>query len=118
MPLSSRPRFLTATPIRGPFRLRSYGSTLRPPSRAAGPGLQQRRNGRAAACHPDSFALIAAATAGARRIWCDGFAMSKAGVILSGLVPAATMGRAWRMRQDSRSPSYTTELDDAPVVRA
>ncbi|WP_246201115.1 DUF4113 domain-containing protein [Azospirillum brasilense] len=22
------------------------------------------------------------------------------------------------MRQDSRSPSYTTELDDAPVVRA
>ena len=34
------------------------------------------------------------------------------------LVPAATMGRAWRMRQDSRSPSYTTELDDVPVVRA
>lgn len=34
------------------------------------------------------------------------------------LVPAATMGRAWRMRQDSRSPSYTTELGDVPVVRA
>lgn len=34
------------------------------------------------------------------------------------LVPAATMGQAWRMRQDSRSPSYTTELDDVPVVRA
>lgn len=104
----------------------------------------------------DTFALIAAATAGARRIWRDEFAMSKAGVILSGLVPvskvqpdllaaadrargarlmaamdainsrmgrdtlvpAATIGRAWRMRQDSRSPSYTTELDDVPVVRA
>ncbi|NUB12023.1 DUF4113 domain-containing protein [Azospirillum brasilense] len=104
----------------------------------------------------DPFALIAAATAGARRIWRDGFAMSKAGVILTGLVPvskvqpdllaaadrargarlmaamdainsrmgrdtlvpAATMGRAWRMRQDSRSPSYTTEMDDVPVVRA
>ncbi|WP_144019387.1 DUF4113 domain-containing protein [Azospirillum baldaniorum] len=27
-------------------------------------------------------------------------------------------GRAWRMRQDSRLPSYTTELGDVPVVRA
>ncbi|NUB14127.1 DUF4113 domain-containing protein, partial [Azospirillum brasilense] len=34
------------------------------------------------------------------------------------LVPGATGGRAWRMRQDSRSPSYTTELEDVPVVRA
>lgn len=104
----------------------------------------------------DTFALMAAATAGARRIWRDGYAMSKAGVILSGLVPvgkvqpdllqaadrqrgarlmaaldavnqrmgrdtlvpAGTMGRAWRMRQESRSPSYTTKLADVPLVRA
>lgn len=104
----------------------------------------------------DSFALIAAATGAARRIWRDGFPFSKAGVILSGLlpvakvqpdllnatdrqrgtrlmaaldtinsrmgrgtlVPAATMGRAWRMRQEQRSPSYTTKLEDVPVVRA
>lgn len=104
----------------------------------------------------DTFSLIAAATAGARRIWRDGFQMSKAGVILSGLVPvgrvqpdllqaadrarsarlmaaldsvnsrmgrntlvpAATVGRAWRMRQERRSPSYTTKIEDVPVVRA
>ncbi|MCW2240654.1 DUF4113 domain-containing protein [Azospirillum canadense] len=104
----------------------------------------------------DTFATIAAATAGARRIWRDGFAYSKAGVILAGLVPiakvqpdllnaadrargarlmaamdainrtmgrdtlvpASTVGRAWRMRQEQRSPSYTTELADVPVVRA
>jgi Nucleotidyltransferase/DNA polymerase involved in DNA repair len=104
----------------------------------------------------DTFAMIAVATAAARHIWRDGFAYSKAGVILSGLVPiakvqpdllnatdrargarlmaamdainrtmgrdtlvpAATVGRAWRMRQDNRSPSYTTELADVPVVRA
>ena len=34
------------------------------------------------------------------------------------LIPAASMGRSWRMRQDSRSPCYTTELADVPVVRA
>ncbi|WP_282190449.1 DUF4113 domain-containing protein [Azospirillum brasilense] len=34
------------------------------------------------------------------------------------LVPAATIGQAWRMKQDSRSPSYTTALADVPVVRA
>lgn len=34
------------------------------------------------------------------------------------LAPAATMGRAWRMRQEQRSPSYTTKLDDVPVARA
>lgn len=39
-------------------------------------------------------------------------------VSVEAVVPAATMGRAWRMRQDSRSPSYTTELADVPVVRA
>ncbi|AWK88590.1 Y-family DNA polymerase [Azospirillum thermophilum] len=104
----------------------------------------------------DTFALIAAAAAAARRIWRDGYAFSKAGVILPGLVPlervqpdllaaadrqrgtrlmkaldainstmgkdtlvpAATMGRAWRMRQEQRSPSYTTRLADVPVVQA
>ncbi len=35
------------------------------------------------------------------------------------LAPAtAIAGRSWRMRQESRSPSYTTCLDDIPVVRA
>ncbi|KAA0687616.1 DUF4113 domain-containing protein [Azospirillum brasilense] len=33
-------------------------------------------------------------------------------------VPAVSMGRAWRMKQDSRSPNYTTELADVPAVRA
>lgn len=104
----------------------------------------------------DSFALIAAATGAARRVWRDGYAFAKAGVILTGLVPAgrvqpdllgladrersarlmaaldavnaaqgrdalvsaAMLGRGWRMRQDNRSPAYTTRLADLPVVRA
>jgi DNA polymerase V len=104
----------------------------------------------------DSFVLIAAATGAARRVWRDGYAFAKAGVILTGLVPvervqpdllgladrersarlmaaldavnaaqgrdtlvsAATLGRGWRMRQDNRSPAYTTRLADLPVVRA
>ena len=104
----------------------------------------------------DTFQLIAAATAGARRIWRDGYDMSKAGVILTGLipegkvqpdllqvadrqrgaklmaaldaintrmgrntlVPAATIGRSWQMRQEQRSPSYTTKLGEVPVAQA
>lgn len=107
----------------------------------------------------DTFALIAAATAAARHIWRGGFAFSKAGVILSGLVPVekvqpdllqagdrargvrlmaamdavnARMGRdalkpaaiglsagaGWRLRQENRSPRYTTHFDEVPVVRA
>lgn len=34
------------------------------------------------------------------------------------LVSAATLGRGWRMRQNNRSPAYTTRLADAPVIRA
>ena len=35
------------------------------------------------------------------------------------LVPAATrMASSWQMRQESRSPSYTTDLKDIPVVKA
>jgi DNA polymerase V len=34
------------------------------------------------------------------------------------LVSAATLGQGWRMRQDNRSPAYTTRLADLPVVRA
>lgn len=33
------------------------------------------------------------------------------------LMPAATLlGKGWRMRQENRSPSYTTRLDDFPVI--
>ncbi|MFD1624088.1 Y-family DNA polymerase [Azospirillum griseum] len=34
------------------------------------------------------------------------------------LVSAATLGHGWRMRQNNRSPSYTTRLADLPVARA
>lgn len=34
------------------------------------------------------------------------------------LVPAATLGGRWRMRQELRSPSYTTSFADLPVVQA
>jgi DNA polymerase V len=35
------------------------------------------------------------------------------------LVPASTtLGKDWRMKQESRSPSYTTRIEDVPVVRA
>ena len=105
----------------------------------------------------DTFDLIAAATAVARRLWRNGFRYAKAGVILSGLTPQdrvqlflldargacsaklmaamdavnTKMGRGtlapasvavdrggWRMKQDKRSPRYTTCLDELPVVRA
>ncbi len=34
------------------------------------------------------------------------------------LVSAATLGHGWRMRQNNRSPSYTTRLADLPIARA
>ncbi|HEY0838278.1 MAG TPA: DUF4113 domain-containing protein [Azospirillum sp.] len=35
------------------------------------------------------------------------------------LAPATVIARTgWRMRQENRSPSYTTCLEDIPVVRA
>jgi DNA polymerase V len=34
------------------------------------------------------------------------------------LVSAATLGSGWRMRQNNRSPGYTTRLAEIPVVRA
>lgn len=107
----------------------------------------------------DTFALITAATGAARHIWREGFAFSKAGVILTGLVqvervqpdllqagdrargarlmaamdavnarmgrdtlkPAATglsAGAGWRLKQEARSPRYTTQFDEVPIVRA
>ncbi len=33
-------------------------------------------------------------------------------------VSAATLGRGWRIRQNNRSPSYTTRLADLPIARA
>jgi DNA polymerase V len=123
--------------LAGPAYANSLTVELRPPS-------------------ADAFALIAAATDAARRIWRDGFQFSKAGVILTGLVPvervqpdllgvasshraarlmaavdavngamgrdtlvsAATLGQGWRMRQNNRSPAYTTRLAEIPVARA
>lgn len=105
----------------------------------------------------DTFVLIQLAATLLRRLWRNGFRYSKAGVMLSNLVPqekvqptlldtldrersarlmaamdavntrmgrgtlapaTAIAGRGWRMRQESRSPSYTTCLADLPVVRA
>jgi DNA polymerase V len=35
------------------------------------------------------------------------------------LVPASTRAaQGWQMRQDSRSPCYTTSLKDIPIVKA
>ncbi|PWC48142.1 hypothetical protein TSA6c_17050 [Azospirillum sp. TSA6c] len=137
--------FMHTSPFRAPFRA---GPAY---SNAAVVELQPATN--------DTFALITAAVVGARRIWCDGFAFSKAGVILSGLVPVervqpdllqatdrargarlmaaldavnARMGRetlkpaatglsagaGWRLKQEARSPRYTTQFDDVPIVRA
>jgi hypothetical protein len=88
-------------------------------------------------CFPDIYRALL--------IWRDGFPFSKAGVVLSGLTPVdrvqadllgladqrrsarlmaavdavnTTLGRGGRMRQNNRSPAYTTRLSDAPVIRA
>ncbi len=121
----------------------------------------------------DTATLLAHAVEAGRRIWRDGYRYSKAGVVLSGLVPEdriqpvlpfeapaapaeppmtdpvddASAGRrarldavmddinrrmgrgtikpaavgieqSWAMRQDRRSPRYTTHYTEIPVVRA
>lgn len=105
----------------------------------------------------ETFTLIKHATALLHRLWRHGFRYSKAGVMLTDLVPrekvqptlfdaldrersgrlmaamdavnarmgrgtlapaTAVAGRTWRMRQEHRSPSYTTCLADLPIVQA
>lgn len=121
----------------------------------------------------DTGVLLAHAVEAGRRIWRDGYQYSKAGVVLSGLVPeskvqpvlpfdhpavpaeppvtepvddtvtgrrarldavmdeinrkigrgtvrpaAVGIKQAWSMRQDRRSPRYTTHYKEIPVIRA
>lgn len=124
-------------------------------------GAPQYQASRTVALHPmtdDSFALIAAARRGVERCWRDGFAYSKAGVMLDELVAAdkrprtlfedpddhakrarllgaidrindrygkftAVPGiqgfeRRWRLRAESKSPAWTTRIEEVPSVRA
>lgn len=123
------------------------------------PDRPQYAGSRAVTLHPmtsDSLELIAAARRGAERAWRDGYAFTKAGVILENLVAAddrprtlfedggekrgrlmaaldeingrygkwtavtASQGfrREWKLRAESRSPAWTTRLDEVPTVRA
>ncbi|WP_298814662.1 Y-family DNA polymerase [uncultured Sphingomonas sp.] len=109
--------------------------------------------------HPmtdDSLQLLAAARRGVEAAWRDGFAYTKAGIMLDDLVAAdlrprtlfegdtdrrarlmtaldevngrfgrftavsAAQGfkRDWRMRAESKSPAWTTRIDEVPVVSA
>jgi DNA polymerase V len=123
------------------------------------PNRPQYAGSRTVALHPmtsDSLELVAAAKRGAERGWRDGYAYTKAGVMLDDLVAAdlrprtlfeagtekrdrlmsaideingrfgkfaavtASQGfkREWKMRSEMRSPSWTTDLNDVPTVRA
>ncbi|TXC71250.1 Y-family DNA polymerase [Sphingomonas ginsenosidivorax] len=123
------------------------------------PDRPQYAGSRTVSLHPmtsDSLELIAAAKRGAERAWRDGYAYTKAGVMLDDLVAAdlrprtlfeagtekrdrlmnaideingrfgkfaavtASQGfkREWKMRSEMRSPSWTTDLNEVPTVRA
>lgn len=123
------------------------------------PDRPQYAGSRAVSLHPmtsDSLELIAAARRGAERAWRDGYAFTKAGVILENLVAAADRPRTlfeedgekrgrlmaalddingrygkwtavtasqgfrreWKLRAESRSPAWTTRLEDIPNVSA
>jgi nucleotidyltransferase/DNA polymerase involved in DNA repair len=123
------------------------------------PDRPQYAGSRTMSLHPmtsDSLELIAAAKRGAERAWRDGYAYTKAGVMLDDLVAAdlrprtlfeegtekrdrlmnaideingrfgkfaavtASQGfkREWKMRSEMRSPSWTTDLNEVPRVRA
>nr|WP_277924239.1 Y-family DNA polymerase [Sphingomonas sp. CROZ-RG-20F-R02-07] len=119
----------------------------------------QHHASRRVTLHPmsaDSLELLAAARRGVEAAWRDGFAYTKAGIMLDDLVavelrprtlfecdaerrvrlmtaldevngrfgrftavPAAQgFNRGWQARADSRSPAWTTRIDEVPVVRA
>lgn len=60
----------------------------------------------------DTFDLAAAARAGVRRIWREGFAYSKAGVICDDLVPAGAVQEGfWPVRDRERSTRLMATLD-------
>ena len=119
----------------------------------------QHHGSRRLTMHPmtdDSLELLAAARRGVEAAWRDGFAYTKAGIMLDELVAArsrpmtlfegdtdqrtrlmaaldevngrfgrftavpAAQGfkREWHSRSDSRSPAWTTRIDEIPVVAA
>lgn len=119
--------------------------------------LAQRHGSRCLTLHPmtdDSLELLAAARRGAEAAWREGFAYTKAGIMLDDLVSIelrpktliegdvdrrarlmtaldevngrfgrftavpATQGfaRGWRARSESRSPAWTTRIEEVPVV--
>lgn len=123
------------------------------------PDRPQYAGSRSTTLHPmtsDSFELIAAARRCAERAWRDGYAYTKAGVLLDDLLPAgdrprtlfegdratrerlmaaldevngkfgrftavpASQGfrRQWRLRSESKSPAWTTDIGQVPTVRA
>lgn len=125
------------------------------------PNAPQYVASRTLALHPmtdNGFELIAAARRGAERGWRDGFAYSKAGIMLENLVAAGDrprtlfedepqrqkserllgaldaintrygkftvvpgiqgFERSWRLRAETRSPAWTTRIDEVPMVRA
>ncbi|WP_296221295.1 DUF4113 domain-containing protein, partial [uncultured Sphingomonas sp.] len=119
----------------------------------------QHHGTRRVTLHPmtaDSLELLAAARRGVEAAWRDGYAYTKAGVMLDDLIAAdlrprtlfegdverrdrlmtaldevnskfgrftavpAAQGfrREWKMRAESRSPAWTTRIDEVPVVNA
>ncbi|KQM98408.1 MULTISPECIES: DUF4113 domain-containing protein [Sphingomonas] len=104
----------------------------------------------------DSFELIGAARRAAEKAWRDGYAYTKAGIMLDDMLPedewprtlfeedtakrdrlmgaldaingkfvtwtavTASQGfkREWKMRSEMRSPAWTTDIAEAPIVSA
>jgi nucleotidyltransferase/DNA polymerase involved in DNA repair len=123
------------------------------------PDRPQYGGSRVVTLHPmtsDSLELIAAARRGAEKVWRDGYAYTKAGIMLDDLLPqeerprtlfeadtskrdrlmgaldsinarfgtwtavTGTQGfrREWRMRSEMRSPAWTTDILQVPLVQA
>ena len=117
----------------------------------------QHHGSRRLTLHPmtdDSLELLAAARCGVEAAWRDGFAYTKAGIMLDDLVAAGSRPRTlfegdvdrrtrlmtaldevngrfgrftavpaaqgfkreWQARSDSRSPAWTTRIDEVPVI--
>ena len=79
------------------------------------PDRSQYAGSRAVTLHPmtsDSLELIAAARRGAERAWRDGYAYTKAGVILENLVAAADRPRTLFEDHGEKSGHLMAALDD------
>ena len=76
----------------------------------------------------DAAHIVAAALAGLQAICHHGFKLAKAGVMLMKLQSASVQlqaeldhegkMRVWSMKQERRTPGYTTWWEDMPVARA